>query len=348
MNTPAALVVAAVVLAVPSAALAQDGTAPVPSAAPAPGPTAVAPSPAPATVPSPAAAPPAGAPGSPLTTCALGDHAGFDDADAETTRRLVCDEIARTGAPPGARYHVNLGKLGKVVILSVSREGATPGAIADSRELRLSSIEEVSVAGPRLADALVHGQPIKETETTENLVGEETRETKEAPGKLHFAVGLMGLMPPFDRGMSLAAGGLIDLHYEAARVELVGGMRGGGNSSDSDPSMSYFMIPIGGRYHFTDQDVAPYVGGGLEWLTLNLKVPSDSFDGGGNGLGGYVDGGVEMLRTHHAHLAFGARLDLPFFSEASTRSNCATGTACVSTTDKIYYAPVSLEARLTF
>ncbi len=279
--------------------------------------------------------------------CALGSHPGIPDADAATAGRLVCADIARESPPPGARYQVELGKLGSTVILSVTREGDRPGTVAASRELRLQSLEEVSVAAPRVAAALVHDTPLTETETTENLVGEETREPKSKPGTVHAALGLIGLLPPLGQGLSPAAGVSLDVHYEARRIELGAGLRGGGSASSStDPSMGYFQATLGGRYFFVDTDVAPYVGGGLQWMFLSLNVPSESFSANNGGLGGYVDGGVEILRTHHTHLAVGGRLDLPFFALNNSQGGVSGNGQTV--TSRTYYAPLSLEVRLTF
>ena len=220
MNTPVILAALGLSLLLPSIALAQD---------PEPAPSAPAPTPAPTPVSAPAEAPPAA-----RVRCALGTHAGLDDADAQTAGRIVCDAVAREGAPAGARYRVDLGKLGAAVMLSVAREGDAPGSTADTREIRLQSIEEVPVAAPRLATAIVHGTAMAETETTDNLVGEETRRPRTKPGSLHFGLGLIGMLPPLDQGVAPAAGVLLDLHYEASRIELGGGLRGGGSASSSD------------------------------------------------------------------------------------------------------------------
>jgi hypothetical protein len=339
MNAPLTAAAALALLLAPTVALAQDPMPPLPAPEEAPPPP-----PAAARVSAAAPAP---------VSCTLGGHAGIEDADAETTGRLVCDEIARTSPPPGAHYRVDIGKLGSSFILSVTREGDRPGTTADSRELRLQSIEEVSVAAPRLAVAIVHGDPIAETLNTENVVGEETRVPKTKPGSIHFGLGLTGLLPPLDQGAAPAAGVLMDWHYEARRLEMGVGLRGGGGSAGgtNSPSLGYFMVDVGGRYYFNDSDFSPYAGGGLEWMYLNLSVPNENFSGDNGGLGAFADAGVEILRTHHAHLAFGARVDFPFFSLQNSNSStvyAANGPVTTTVTNTTYYAPISLEMRLTF
>lgn len=292
----------------------------------------------------------------PSLTCRLGDHEGFDEADARTAARLVCAEIAHAGAPPGTHYRVALGKLGSVTILSVAREGETPGSTADSREMRLQSIEEVMVAAPRIAEAIVKGLPLSETEKVDNLVSSETRQPKSKPGKTHFALGLVGLLPPLDQGLSPAPGLDLDVHYETGsqQFEVGGSMRfGGGSGGPNNPAIcnGFFVFSLGGRWYSADTDISPYLGGGLSWSYLSLSLPGQSgFQGSGNGLGAYVDAGVQILRTHHAHLSFGARLDLPFYSvkdDSYYYGYSAAGSPPPPPTS-IYYAPLSLEIRLTF
>lgn len=298
---------------------------------------------------------PATAPSAVVTVpaCRLSEHMGIDDADAVTVGRLVCAEIAHAGAAPGERYRVALGTLGTLIILSVAREGQAPGSTADSREITLHGIEEVAVAAPRLASSIVHQTSLPETQTVDNLVGQETREPKTKPGKVHFALGLVGTFAPIDQGLGMGPGGLLDLHYEMSQVELGGSLRfGGGSSSNSSPTVGFFAACLGGRYYTTERDVSPYFGGGLSWSFFTVSVPS-GFNGNNSGLGAYADGGVEVLRTHHTHLALGLRVDLPFFA-LNNNSGYSSGfggsvvQAAPTVQQTLYYVPVSLEARLTF
>jgi hypothetical protein len=200
----------------------------------------------------------------------------------------------------------------------------------------------------------VHGTPLPETQTVDNVVGQETREPATRPGKLHFALGLTGMFAPFDQGMGVGPGGVLDLHYEMSQVEFGGTLRfGGGSSSSASPSVAFFAACMGGRYFTSAKDVSPYFGGGLAWSFFSVSTPS-AFDGQNSGLGAYFDGGVEVMRTHHAHLAMGVRVDLPFFAlnnqvqSASNGYTPQTASAAPTVQQTLYYAPVSLEARLTF
>ena len=287
----------------------------------------------------------------PVPPCRLAEHAGFEDADARTAGALVCAAIAHEGPPPEARYRVSLGKLGRILILSVAEEGASVDSTLDSREMRLQGIEEVEVAAPRIAAAIVHHIPLVDTEKVDNLVGGETRTPRSRSGKVHFALGLAGVEPPLDQGISPAPGLVLDVHYETPdqRLELGGSFRGGGGAASSDaPQIGFAIFSVGGRYYISDSDFSPYVGGGLSWEFLSLTLPGD-FTGNNSGLGAYADVGVEVLRTHHAHLAFGARLDVPFFALNSTgEESFPVNSEPAPRPSPYYYAPLSLEMRLTF
>jgi hypothetical protein len=335
MKTIASLAVLAAALFAPAAALAQEPEPPAPPAA---------------------EPPPAGVAVS-MPPCRLSEHAGFVEADARTAAQLVCAHIARAGASPSEHFRVSLGKLGSVVILSVAEEGANVGTTVDSREMRLQGIEEVEVAAPRIAQSIVHGTPIGETEKVDNIVGGEARQPRAKAGKTHFALGLAGLFPPLDQGAAPAPGLVIDIHYETGngRLELGGAFRaGGGSANNQAPSLGYVMFSTGGRYFTSDADLSPYVGGGLSWGYLNLTLPGENLQGSNSGLGAYLDGGLQILRTHNTHLAFGARVDLPFFALNTNYSGSyvtpagGTYTSAPSVPTTMYYAPISLEMRLTF
>jgi hypothetical protein len=291
--------------------------------------------------------------------CRLGEREGVDDASARTATQIVCDAIQHAGPSPDEHFRVSLGTLGSIVVLTVTKEGATPGSTVDSRQLRLQHIEEIPVAAPRVAEALVRGMPVEETEKVDNLVGEETRVPRSKGGHTRFAMGLMGIAPPVDKGLTPSPGVIPDLHYETGngRFELGGDMRFGGGPNDNGTIAAvngFFEFSMGGRYYTSDADFSPYVGGGFAWSYFNLTLPDGGYSNDHSGLGAYVGTGFEVLRTHSTHLAVGARLDLPFYSFQSPgylQSGCVYGATCTGgggTVTSFYYAPVSLEMRMTF
>jgi hypothetical protein len=248
---------------------------------------------------------------------------------------------------------VSLGKLGSSVILSVTQE-ARESARAEFRQMRLSGIEEVPVAAPRIARAVILDVPVEETQKVDNLVGEETRVPKSKPGSLHFAMGLIGMFAPLDQGVSLAPGLDIDLHHQTGdgRWEIGGNFRFAVGEPTGGPSTDLVALSVGGKHFTSDGDFSPYIGGGLAWSYLHLR-PEGGVDYGGDGVGAYADVGVEFLRTWHAHVALDARWDLPFYSISGSSYSYpvaySQGTNYAQYTPaKYYYAPISLEVRITF
>jgi hypothetical protein len=292
--------------------------------------------------------------------CRLAEHSGVEEADAATAAQLVCSELARAGAPATARYRVAIGKLGSVIILSVALEGDTFGSTADTREMRLDSIEGVPGAAPRIASALVHGTVIEDIEAPSpaNPPAEPLRPAPSSPAKVHFALGMLGQFPPLDRSGTPAAGADLELHAELSTFEIVTSLRFGGDDSDRSVGITFVEFSMGGRYFTSSADLSPFIGGGFAWSYLNLTdhVHND-FDGNHTGLGGYGEIGLEVGRTHHTHLAFAARLDLPFYSLENdigqfTQPPIAPNGGSTQNTQLVigtlYYAPLSLEVRVTF
>jgi hypothetical protein len=318
-----------------------------------------APAPAPATepLPPPPASPPVtvGAPAEGSSGCRLTASRGVEPGDADTATRLLCSEIVQAGAPVGSRYRVAFGSLGSLIIVSVDREGETPGSVADSRTMTLHGIEEIRIAAPRLAQSLVSGTPIASTQTVDNVVTEEGRVPVSRPGKLQVGLGLAGALTPYD-GVGLAPAFVGDPHYGMSQLEISGSLRFSSPSSLSSPASSAPSSPtggivsfsIGGRYFTSPKEISPYLGGGVAYSYFRLALPN-GFDGNGSGLGVYVDAGVEILRTHKSRLAIGARYDLPFFAVNDVNGAPQPGPPPGGPLpSNVYFAPLSIEARLTF
>jgi hypothetical protein len=307
----------------------------------------------PPALPGPAAGPP----------CRLAEHAGVDDGDAATAAQLVCSELSRAGAPVGARYRVGVGRLGSIIILSAALEGDTFGSTADTREVRLHSIEEVAGAAPRLAGALVHGTVIEDTDS------ESSPTAPPAPpgaldlpptpppgvGRVHFALGLVAQFPPLDRSATPAPGVDFELHADMGSYQILGDFRFGGDSDDNSVGLLFVSFAMGARYFFSEADVSPFVGGGFAWTyeSVTDNVHND-FDGNHTGLGAYGELGLEFAHTHKTRLAFAVRLDAPFYSltnsETFNDNIVPDGTQTVQPEHiaTMYYAPLSIQIRLTF
>ena len=244
-------------------------------------------------------------------SCVVGEHAGVPDADARTATSIVCGELATRNPKPGRTYRVGLGKLGSVIILSLSEE-LEDGTVMAHRQINLSGIEEVPVATPRLVEALLEDKPVRETETVENLVGEDTRPLRKRSGESAFALGVVGLFADTE-GLNTSVGADMVLGYEAPAVAIGFNLRFAAISSGEGVGM--FATGPFGRYFLAKTDVSPFVGGGIGPMLLRLET--DELHAQRWGLAFWADAGVELMRTHQSQLVVAARLDVPTFAVSS-------------------------------
>jgi hypothetical protein len=183
------------------------------------------------------------------------------------------------------------------------------------------------------------------TRTVDDSPADGAMDPADRPDSLRFALGLAGSFALLAQDSVGTAGAILDLHYEMSRLEAGFDLRGGGASSGG-----FFACSIGARRFISQGDVNPYFGGGLAWSVFSFN-PAYGSNASGSGLGAYAGAGVETLRTHHGHLAVGLRLDVPFF--ALTESGMVAGDNAGRGTifrgpPTTYYAPLTLETRLTF
>ncbi len=257
-----------------------------------------------------------------VPTCGPAGIQGVYPAEAQTAVWIVCEEIRRRPGVPAAIsptdpppvYRVGLLRLGQSVIMTVHAE-APVGTVRDSRQLQLSSIEEVPVAAPRLVEALWLGAPVASTRGVANLVGEETREYKKQHGEFLYGGGLVGMVlagseAGVQPGIDLRAG------YESERFGIGLGFRFGTQDDyNAERSAGYGAFNVGGRYFLSDGNTGAFVGGGLAYSSIEVSRNEldryESLDG--SGIGAYGEVGVELLRLHSSRLAFDLRFETPFY-----------------------------------
>ena len=240
--------------------------------------------------------------------CVLGEHAGISEPEARTAASIVCGELAMHGPEAGRTYRVLLGRLGKVLVLSLSEE-LEDGTVTDHRQVNLEGIEEVPIAAPRLVTALVEDKALQETETVENLVGQDTRPIKKREGESFFAIGVVGLIADTE-GPNTSVGADMAFGYEAPTVGIGYDLRFAAISEGVGVGM--FATGPFVRYFFVKKDISPYMGGGLG--PMLLQVESDGLRADRWGLAFWAEAGVELMRTHKSQLAAGGRLDVPTFT----------------------------------
>jgi hypothetical protein len=241
--------------------------------------------------------------------CALGDHLGIEEADALTTREIVCSELSQQGIREGS-HELSLGKLGSHLVLSLSSK------TRDSFERRtviLATIEEVPKAAPRLVEAVKYHRALDDTKNTENILSEETSRTLNTQrGYGSFYMGLFALMD----GSHLAeASGGVDLGvlHTTRNFAIEGHGRAAGIGSSAN-KLGLASLDIGGRYYlFGLSDTSPFLGGGIGFSYLQRNRKSHWDEQSGSGLFSYAQLGVELLRTYRTNLMVALRADFPLY-----------------------------------
>lgn len=256
------------------------------------------------------------APVSEGSTCVTTNN-GLDQASAYTGWQLICDEIRNQGvtlAAPGANtssaYHVTFDRLGARLVVRVAYESPV-GHPVRTRRVVLDGPEELTVAAPRIARAVVKDLPLQESERVDNLVGEETRVYRKKSGEFMWGFGVLGTMAP-THSTAVSPGAEFMGYYETPSFGVGFSLRTTFGSDDK--GINQQSIGVGGRYFLSEADVSPYVGAGIAatWLSIDDDGESE-YHAEGSGFGAFAELGVELLRLHGSRLILGLRADAPFY-----------------------------------
>ncbi|CAN5684410.1 hypothetical protein BH11MYX4_BH11MYX4_67800 [soil metagenome] len=287
-------------------------------------------------------------------TCHVGEHEGFDDADARTSTDLFCGELVAHRAPRG-EYDVRFGKLGSRVLFS-ARERTS----GEERRVLIQSIEEVPLAAGRLVEALAEKKTVAETQSVDNVVSSESRKPKTKSGSVGVHLGLVG-MTALATAPSASAGFDLGVGFRTGRAMLGGTFRAGGLGSGSH-KLGFVGLDFGARYYLGDGDVAPFFGGGvgISYLSANGEEPSwanDDKSPNGSGFGANLEGGIEIFRSSSAAASLSLRADLPFYALKGSWNNGpsygaysygANYSPPPSSSRELYAVPLSLNVGFTF
>jgi hypothetical protein len=259
-----------------------------------------------------------------VATCLLGLRPKAQEDSARTAARLFCDEVRGKGvaigdlsdqAPAGGdTYRIDIEPLGSQLLVRVAHE-APLGTPRATRRLFLANYEEMNVAAGRLAEALVHDKPLSETATVTTVVRADTAPNQKKRGDTLVGVGLIGVSAP-TVGVFAAPGAEGSLFYETPDIAVGASLAaaGGGGAGSGSGKLGYFAFSVGARHYLMQTDIAPYVGAGAAYTHLYLRSGEYGESGDKNGgLGGYLEGGVQLLRLHKHHLGAGLRVDAPLY-----------------------------------
>lgn len=257
--------------------------------------------------------------------CALASSAGIDPVDAQTAAELVCNEV---GDHPG-RFRVRIARLEHKVVLTLTRG---EGDAATERHLVLSGLDEVPTAAPRLVEALGEEKPVVETQTVDNIVGEEARKPKKKPGEIHAWLGVV-TTTALRSEMATRGGVELGLSIGNTSTVFVVNARLVGESFAQPLAVAATIFSlgllydehrkpvegafgtgaIGVRQYLGSGDVGPFAGAGLGIGYLAMEHPSGAHVSG-SGVLPYAELGVDVLRTNMMGGTIGLRLDVPTFS----------------------------------
>ena len=259
--------------------------------------------------------------------CLVGEHSGFPEADARTAALLVCGELNKQGiavgepvfrAPDsGGIYRLGLHRLGQKILVRLSHEYPA-GSVVVERQIQLGNIEEMISAAPRLVDALVNRKSLAATVDMESVVEQEARRHRKIPGESFWDIGLLGTFALItDADMIGKPGYSLGWFHETPSYAVGTAFWGAGGEDDEGDSFHFFSWGIGGRYFFNKQNFSPYTGVGFSHVWSGYeqggRIRGTGGTSNGNGLGGYVVGGIEAMRLTSVRLKLELRVDRPFF-----------------------------------
>jgi hypothetical protein len=240
-----------------------------------------------------------------LGFCGLGEALGVNPDEATVATRYICGEIWNASAgKPSATYRVHYGKLGAKILVTV--EATESAGMRDERHIEVLALDEVTVAAPRIAKAIVNKTSVQETETADNLLRNEEKASNQKRGAIKLEGGIVGtalLGPP---AVAPAAGLNMQLDYVSGRGLIYIGFRFG-----ISPNLNTVGVHAGADYHLSDGDIAPFVGGGATWSAV--KTTPDDRQISGSGFGVFLEAGVTAFRTNRTNFRVGIRADVPWY-----------------------------------
>ncbi len=245
--------------------------------------------------------------------CLLIEAGGVSEAEARTAVGLICDDLRHESGGRGT-FEIRMGTLGSLVNVTATRLDT-----GESISVRAEGLEEIPLASARIAEALVHHRTLATTQRVDNLLVEETRETRVKRGSVKFTLGVADV-ESIGHG-ARGAGFSLGLMYASPRFALPAEMRFAWDEAEyGEPGISLFSVSLGGRGYLSKRDVSPFVGGGLGILRLEASEGEFPYPGSPSsgyfqaerfGLAPYVEAGVEVLRLHRGRIALHVRADFP-------------------------------------
>jgi hypothetical protein len=277
----------------------------------------------------------------PITaTCSLGDRIGVDENEAKIAADIICHELAMKGAT-NTNHEVRFGKLGGRTLVTLAARSGN-----EYNEVRtfIVGLDEIDVAGPRLAQSLTEGKTLEQTRTADNVISNEQRAPKQMGGAMMATMSMFGTSSVGTTSEASAGFGL-GLGYRSGHFGLAAEGRAGGIGSGENKLVNA-SLDMGGRLYLSEGEISPFVAAGFEvsYLKRTATDQTEIRALAGSGAGSFAMLGVEALRAHHMGIVVAGRLDIPFYNVEGDRYPERGGREKFSS----YAMPVSLNVALVF
>jgi hypothetical protein len=280
-------------------------------------------------------------------SCKVERHVGVTDDDAEAVQDVVCSALHEQ-APYGGTHRIRITKLGGRLVLTLLSDRPDGGRV--EKQLILSGLEEVPVAAPRLAEALIEKKTVEETQTVTNIVGQEARIPKKKASEVHGWLGMLGVASP---GGGTGGGAHLGFSAGSDHWSFVGDLRIAGQSFNEpaaaavtifsldlvkpqpEGKFSYVSLSGGVRHHLLATDTSPFLGAGVALDYIGQEDASNT------GVAAYGELGLDLMRTHVIGGAIALRFDAPAFSlEKTTQTGSWSATESPRIVHTTFWLPV--------
>lgn len=273
--------------------------------------------------------------------CMVTRAVGISEGDAQAFEDIVCQAVHEQ-APAGAAHYVKVSASGGRYVVTLIQDR---GGILTEKQAVLNGIDELPVAAPRLVEAVSEDKRLADTQTVTNIIAQEARTPKKKAGEIHAGLGALAI-GSFS-GVT-QAGAQFSLSIGSPQLSFVGDLRLAGDVANDlmkgfslglvelaeERSLGYAAASTGARHNFNDKDFSPFIGGGLALAAISMSANGTSQKN--SGVAGYVEIGLDVLRTSTFGGTVALRLDAPAFMLEGTQRGADGKPAQVSS-----YTPIA-------
>jgi hypothetical protein len=279
-------------------------------------------------------------------TCGAGEVADVNAGSARTIVKLICNQVNQESANlqgVGGHFRVHVQPIGGAFLIGLGHENPV-GTTQYEQQLQVNALEEVPRIASRLVLSVLQRKTTEQQQTVRSVTSSEARPYTKKKGHFSFGLGIIGMVLP-GREVSGVPGLDLNMTYDMPQFAMVTGFRfATGSPTDNKGNMVNFGV--GFRGYFSEADISPFLGGGLNWTYLHFQDPSGSYDNGG--IAPHAEFGIDFFRTNSSHLLLGARMDIPLWQLKSKDESPTPFTTTTNTNTTRYVLPLTFFATIVF